>query len=291
MRLKAKLMDFALFSAVATSMEKLEKTCVIRFSPEEVQLIVTMDGLQAWSSFEAGLLFQDYAIESQNQNLIYLEVRLTNLVKALKIGMYCSSNEDGIAMKLMKYENSPCLSFFVDSVVNMRSIAIQQYVPVTVLPPRQQQAFNEPRLREQLSVYITLPKLRHLKTLFDRLKNFGENLTMQVSMKGDMLFNVHSETISTTVRYSGLEIPPLERNDDVPIDEEATRAVSIEIKKFMLFLQSHQVEPPSGIVCVIDVRMVLLIVSLNPQDAQIRYYIVILSISYFIPFFFFFFNF
>jgi hypothetical protein len=99
------------FAELIQTLDKIGKTCVVHLTPKKVEFILTSDitdGVQVWSGVNAvrtmtcliqtfrffliaslqATLFDDYRIESKNNNEIAFELSLDNVLRGLKSGIY-----------------------------------------------------------------------------------------------------------------------------------------------------------------------------------------------------------
>jgi HUS1 checkpoint protein len=105
-------------------------------------------------------------------------------------------------------------------------MTIMQDVPVQVLSPEQALQYQEPDLPEPdvrhlicfhcclkvclivlVQVYITMPPLKHIRTVIDRMKNLEQYLQLQANMAGELTLRVESEMVSVATFFRGLEHP------------------------------------------------------------------------------------
>ncbi|KAJ3089183.1 hypothetical protein HK102_007012, partial [Quaeritorhiza haematococci] len=131
------------------SLEKLSKIWVLKLSPTKVHFIVskpeTNSGIQVWSQIAADAIFEDYRIESANNNEIWLELAGEHFVRGLK----STQNAPEVTMKLTKKENLPVLSLNITSQSrNGKRICLVQDIPVRVLSPQQANDLKEPMVPE-----------------------------------------------------------------------------------------------------------------------------------------------
>ncbi len=82
---------------------------------------ITEGGVQVWSGINSLSLFEDYRIESLNNNEIAFEINLDHLQRALKSGQTAQD----ITIKLTKKNGIPFLSLAIEvQVIRSASIAI-----------------------------------------------------------------------------------------------------------------------------------------------------------------------
>lgn len=84
-------------------------------------------------------LFEEYKIESINNNEISFEINLDHLQRALKSGQYAQE----VILKLTKKNGQPFLSMSVESTQQMTII---QDVPIVLLSAQQLGQYTEPHL-------------------------------------------------------------------------------------------------------------------------------------------------
>ena len=103
---------------LSQALEKIAKSCIVCLTERKIQLILTSDatdGMQVWSGLNSSSVLKEMIIESLQQNMIYFELSLDHLHKALKSA---SGNGAEVVMKLTKKNGAPYLSFSI--VVQVR---------------------------------------------------------------------------------------------------------------------------------------------------------------------------
>jgi len=242
------------------------------FNTKKIQFILISDltdGFQVWAACNAASIFDDYIIESQNNNEISFQINLVNLLKALKSGAFAQE----IHMKLTKKDGTAFLSFAI--LVNpVKSISIAQDIPVQILTPVQLQAYTEPMLPDP-EVYIMMPPLKSLKNVIERMKNIDQYLILQANMAGEFTLKVQTDNISVATFYRKLEHPHVEGKDPPSTNPDQKAKVKVDVKKFSRFLYSHIIVPRNVICCIVEDTALVLHVLLD--DLFITYYIPVLA--------------
>jgi len=93
---------------------------VCKFDPESIQFTIvsdSMNGSQVWSQVSAESVFEDYAIASNHENTIALEMTIDHLLRTFK--SIKSGSE--VSMRLIKKNDQPFLSFTVKTQVSLLS--------------------------------------------------------------------------------------------------------------------------------------------------------------------------
>jgi len=272
MRFKAKISDVPLFIKLITAIEKIQDTCLMLLSPKKIQFVLTSDltdGFQVWAACNSASLFEDFVVESQNNNEISFYINLDNLLRALKSGQYAQD----IHMKLTKKAAIANLSFAI--LVNpVKSMTIQQDIPVEILTPVQLQNVQEPLLPDP-EVYIMLPPLKNLRNVVDRMKNLDGYLIIQANMAGELTLKVQTDNISVATFFKKLDHPLIEGKDPPTNNPDLKAKVKVDVKKFSKFLFSHIVAPKNVICCIVEDNALVLHVLLD--DLFMTYYIPVLN--------------
>jgi len=228
------------------------------------------DGVQVWSGINVSALFEEYRIESKNENEIAFEINLDNLLRALKSGQLAAH----IILKLTKVENVPFLRMSID-IQSKQLMTVQQDIPIKLLSASQLAQFSEPRLPDP-EVYIMMPALRLMRNVIDRMKNIHDYLVLMANMGGELTLKVETDMVSIATFYTGLSHPQIEGRSPPQHEPEKHAEVKVDIKKFAKFLYSYQVSPTNVILCIVEGAALVLHVLL--EDLYLTYYIpVILS--------------
>jgi len=111
-----------------------------------------------------------------------------------------------------------------------REKIITQDIPVRVLHPDTVETIMQPKVREP-DVHIQLPPLLQLKAISDRFTKLAlttstnsrystPKLVLQANMHGSLRLSLHTDTLSITSTWTGLENPELDESQlPVPIEE------------------------------------------------------------------------
>jgi len=275
MRFKARVLSdrCALFIKVCSSVQKINKDCVLHLSERKVQFILTSEvtegGVQVWSGINAASLFEDYKIESLNNNEIAFEINLDHLSRALKSGQYAQE----IVVKLTKKNGVPFLSLAIDQ--GSQQMTIIQDVPIVLLSAQQLAQYTEPQLPDP-EVHIMMPPLKLLRHVIDKMKNVSDFVSIEANMAGKMTFKVETEMVTIHTNYENLEHPQIEGRSPPRVNPDQKAEVKVDIKKFAKFLYSYQVGPTNVICCIVEGRAIVLHVLLD--DLYLTYYVPVLNV-------------
>lgn len=274
MRFVSKLINVNLLIKLIQTLDKIGKTCVVHLTPKKVEFILTSDitdGVQVWSGVNAATLFDDYRIESKNNNEIAFELSLDNVLRGLKSGQLATD----ITMKLTKKQNVPYLSILIEIQQSHQMMTVLQDIPVKLLSASQLAQFQEPHLPDP-EVWILMPPLKLLRNVIDRMKNIHDYFIITANMAGELTLKVETDMVSVATFYTNLDHPQIEGRSPPRRDQDKTAEVKVDIKKFNRFLYSYQVSPTNVILCIIENTALVLHVLL--EDLYLTYYIpVVLS--------------
>ncbi|KAJ8311186.1 hypothetical protein KUTeg_011263, partial [Tegillarca granosa] len=173
-------------------MSKLIKVCVLRITSGNWYFIL---------SERLGHFFDEYAMEgvSNDDNEIYLELAPENLVKALKTAQAAK----WIKIKLTK-KHGPCLTVDVDlPTLGTHSRTVVHDIPVSVIPRRLWQDYEEPEL-PQFDVSITMPQIKMLRNVVDKMKNLSNFVVLSANQNGEMKLLVETDMVSISTHFRDL---------------------------------------------------------------------------------------
>ncbi|KAL6609117.1 Hus1-like protein-domain-containing protein, partial [Neocallimastix sp. 'constans'] len=117
MRMKAKVIDTILLTKMLQSVEKLSKTCIMKFTEDKIYIIIAkieLTELQVWGQVASNLLLEEFTIESANNNEIWIEVRTDHVIRVLK----SAQTSIDIHCKLSKKKELSSLSFNIKRMVS-----------------------------------------------------------------------------------------------------------------------------------------------------------------------------
>lgn len=208
MRFRTEIADVSVFTRVVQSIGKVATKCIIKLTPDKIHLICPgdSDGTQIWSQLQVESLFTDYRIESNFQNQINLEVSPDTLLKALR----SASHADAVILRLAKRDKDALLSFSISAKSHTGGkLEVMQDVLIKVLKPAEMSRIVEPLCPEP-DVHIILPKLLHLRTVADHMKNLSDVLTISANQQGDLKLAVTETEVKLDTTWSKLTHPNID---------------------------------------------------------------------------------
>ncbi|PRP88712.1 checkpoint clamp complex protein [Planoprotostelium fungivorum] len=271
MRFKARVLPdkATLFQRVVSTVLQISKECVIHLTQTKMQFIlaaeITEGGMQVWSGIASNCLFEDYAIESLNNNEIAFEISLDHLQRALKSGQDASE----MLFKLVKKNGVPYLSFVIEKQ-GQQTMSIVQDVPISMLTQVQFSSYIEPHLPDP-DVQIMMPPLKILRNVIDKMKNVGEYLSIWANMAGEIRFKVESDMVTIQTSYRNLDHPQIEGKSPPRVNPELEAEGKVRVKQFSKFLYSYQVLPNNVVCCIVEGKAVVIHILLD--DLYMTYYI------------------
>ncbi|KAF9974473.1 hypothetical protein BGZ73_002097 [Actinomortierella ambigua] len=195
MRLRARLhRDFVFFKLVQ-AMEKIGKTCFIKFTPSIVafgaasgMLDTNEEGgggsVQCWARINREHIFREYRIESVINNEIYVEMRVDELTHVLRS---CALATDA-TMKMTGRSSAASLSFTIKTGEGSSRI-ITHDVPILRVMSREgaehTKAFEEPMIPDP-DVHIMLPPLDILRNVTSTYKSLANYVILSANLMGEM---------------------------------------------------------------------------------------------------------
>ncbi|KAI9184641.1 Checkpoint protein hus1 [Blastocladiella emersonii ATCC 22665] len=257
MRARAKIVNPRTLSKIASSVEKISKTCVFKLSPTQVQFIVKdpTDGTQVWCQAPANGVFEDYVVEAQFRNEVYLEVQLAYLSRAFKSMLTAHSASFRLTRAPPSEGGAPMLAVQIESESKAgRPMSIVQNVPVTPLKRQQALELREPRIPNP-DIYIILPRpLTVLKTVAERFRAMSTDVTLLANHAGSFVVQIDASAGMVETVFTGLMNPVLDGTEpQQPASQPAPEQffdVTINSKDFLKFLSCHSANPAHVICCI-----------------------------------------
>lgn len=252
--MKAKVINTILFTKMLQSVEKLNKTCVIKFTKDKIYLIVSkieLTELQVWGQVAVDLLFEEFIIESANNNEIWIELRTDQVIRVLKsaqaaIDVYC---------KLTKKTGLPSLSFNIKSMYRGDNpVLLVQDIPIRVLNLYHINEYKEPMV-PQPHVHILMPPLVSVRTIIDRMKSMSNYLTISANFNGEFILKIETEAVSVETYFKDLISPDLNQVNNSSQQDKPKNQFSecqISIIDFEKFVHSYVINPSSVICSIIE---------------------------------------
>ncbi|KAF9364841.1 hypothetical protein BGX34_000190 [Mortierella sp. NVP85] len=316
MRLRARIQRNLLFFTQAV--EKIGKSCYIKFAPEYVAFgaihgvtdnnHTTGGSIQCWSRIPMENLFHEYRIESNSNNEINLEMKVEDLLVAMR----SCTNASAVLMRMTGQRAEPYLTFTItteDHLGGMRPIT--QNVPIikimTIDGANNVSVFEEPMIPDP-EVHIMLPQLERLKHITTSYKSIAEFVVISANLAGEMILTTSDGTQqlnhddmgegSLSARYRMADKAHVETrftnlHNPVVQDDEGDHAhlvrlrtrpkefasVLVRVVDLQKVLQSQYVKPLNVICSIVPNHSVLFYVYLKDQKDDNPN----AALSYFIP--------
>lgn len=280
MKFRSKLVDIGCIQQLTKVLSvicKITKTSALILS--ETQLVFIQNerasggGASMWCQLNQADFFDDYRIEGKDEsNQIYIEVINENLLRALRSGQ----NAQSIKIKLTK-KQTPCLSFEVSlpSMVSNSRVVIHD-VPIAIIPSRFWENFQKPAI-PSYDIQISLPNLKILKNIIERMKNISGFMVLSASCNGELRCKVETEEVTATTHFTNLEI----HDDHIPPDEnedpEEKTEARIDISKLVTFLNVQQFNVNKVYCGIVHGQAVHIF--LQCSDVNFQYFIPAMNVS------------
>ncbi|KAF9283241.1 hypothetical protein BGZ68_005480, partial [Mortierella alpina] len=303
---------------LAQAVEKIGRSCFIKFTPEFVSF-GAMSGIgdsdpssgggavQCWSRLKKESLFHEYKVESNANDEIYLEMKVEDLLLAMR----SSNNASAVVMRMTGRSADAFLTFTItteDHLGNSRPIT--QNVPIvkimTADGANNTAVFTEPMIPTP-EVHIMLPQLERLRHIAASYKNISDYIVISANLDGEMVFTTcdgshifnhtpgDANTESITAKYGTAEKAHVEtrfvnlHNPLLKLSEEEEHphrerlrdrpkefaSVMIRVSDLQKVLQSHYIKPQNVICSILHDHSVLFYVYLKDTNES--------TLTYFIP--------
>lgn len=264
MRFKATITNSACLANVLQVLEKLGQTCMVHFQSKIVGFYLTTQfssSGQCFVELAVPSFFEEYRIESRSNNEIPMLINIPNLVRALR----SSERAHKTIIKLTKKNERAFLTFEITE-----NVSITQDVPISLQNVKVLSEYQEPELPEP-EVQIRMPPLGNLKTVVDRMKAVNDELTIEASSLGRMVFKVETDLVTIRTHYKDLAIKPADA--EAKDSESATASAKMAIKKFSKILNCRTLSASYALGCIVESKAFVLYVKLHQDQGHLTYYI------------------
>ncbi|KAJ9111846.1 hypothetical protein QFC20_002433 [Naganishia adeliensis] len=267
MRFRTQISNPGLMLKIIRSLKQTATTCVLKLSPEIVGFIVTgpevgPEGVQIWSQIKVSTLFDQYRIESRQNNEIHLDLNIESFAKALRSaeaalessgsarGFGWGDNDaeaeggTGVIMKLAKKNDKAVLVFEIKAYTNAgHPLQVNHDVGVFVLAPAKVKELREPCCPTP-DLFITLPSLVMLKGLATRLSHLAPRVNVSGNNQGTLTFSVENDVSqSLAVLKNGNQLIMLTpaTNSNANEDAEPQQASQLQNPANLDLTESQQI--------------------------------------------------
>ncbi|KAF8517677.1 checkpoint protein Hus1/Mec3 [Hysterangium stoloniferum] len=249
MRLRASIENVPIFLRIIQTVERLTKTCILKFSPTHMRIICDKPGdggIQVWSIIKVSTLFKDYRIQSNSNDEITIKIGSEPLIQALK----SASTSPEVVVKLAKKNDHAVLSFeIIVQTRQNKKASVTQDVNIEVMRPADVESLKEPMCPEP-DVHIFLPPLSKLRAVTDHLRQLSDIMGVSANGNGHLRLFIETDAVKVDTEWSDCKNPPIERGEDEePVEPEAYATTLVSVKSFLKFLSSHIVSTTT-IACI-----------------------------------------
>jgi HUS1 checkpoint protein len=258
---------------LVTTCRAVGEQATIHFDEEIFQIIVIQaldkGGSMLFTGNGMSKMFEEFTVQSINNNHIHFRLSLDHLDRALKSGLNATETH----FKLTKINSAP---FLTVQTRDGGSFDVVQDVPVEIIPKEEFATVIEPNLNPP-EVTIILPPLKTILLAVDRMKNLSEYITVRANMDGEMTVGVTTDMVSVNTKFVNLSHPVQEglevQRPDIWLEE------ALSIKSFRSMLLSHAVSPSAVIMCMVEKKAVVFhVLNTMSSQGQSRNYI-----TYYLP--------
>jgi HUS1 checkpoint protein len=139
-------------------------------------------------------------------------------------------------------------------------------IPVSLVPQELWKDYQEPEMPD-IDVSISLPPLKLIKSIIDKMKSLSTYITLSANMNGKLQIQLETDVVTAATYFKNL---PNHQFDQVITRSDTMYEARVEIKKFSLLLTGHF--NPTKVICnIVDGQGLQLF--LLHQDISLQYYI------------------
>lgn len=240
--------------AIITMLSKINKDTVCLIEPNVFSFVVAENYVQGtpwiWSEIGSTALFSEYVMEgvdAKTNNKIVMSFNSIKLCNAMS--MLAKGPARYVKLKLTNRQ-FPCLTVELETASSSSDSGlfrkIMHEVPMTLIPTREWSEFDIPSL-SQHSRSISLPSVRSMRNLVDKIKNLSPSMTVYYNNVGELSLVVETDLATVSSQYRNLSVtkhPAKNDPQDTAGDVEAEDEVSCRInsKQLAMLLASNQLQ-------------------------------------------------
>lgn len=254
------------FLNTVLTLSRLTKECVTNISSDKLYFIINEESASAaplvWTEICCATYFDEYIMEGVDEHYpnILLKFNPAYLARALSV---LRGSVTFVKIKLTN-KKFPCLTIDIELTSNnsVQNRRVVHHVPVNVIPRRDWSSYKFPKI-PPAQVTLTMPSLRFIRNLIDKIKNLSPSITICATSSGELSIIAETDSATVASHYRNLEIKNIDRtqfeNDADDDDDDAANnpakeievACLIDCKKtaiFLLALPMMNLELSCGIV-------------------------------------------
>ncbi|XP_017119606.1 checkpoint protein HUS1 [Drosophila elegans] len=227
------------FQAIVATLAKLARDCVMILGSRQMHFIVNEDQSSTasplvWASIAAEEYFPEYRMEAARPDQEYIVLSMSSASLGRALSVLRTGGVNNCKLKLQRIQ-FPCISVIASVLLSTSTEAreVVHDVPVTIIPASDWSAYVVPKVPNS-QLILSLPTLRLLRSLIDKLKNVSPSLEFQVNFDGELNVIATSEMSTVTSRFQKLLIRSLSGSQ-----QEAS--CSVDSRKASAFFGALQV--------------------------------------------------
>lgn len=275
MKFRGRINSPASFLKVVQVLEKSSKFAFLKLAHDSTQIIVRsdiLDSSQVWFEAATDKIFHNLKLSSST-GCIVLEVDMSSLAKALKSS---AGSEVECELRLVKKGNTACISVILIPQT-LAAVKVCHDFPVRVLGQAEAASLVEPEL-PQPAVQITLPAMRDLKAIVDRLKSNASHFNLSANFHGEFSISVQTETMTLGTVFRNLENisvsgRPSQSQTALPRDGIS---VCVDAKKLTRPLFAHSLQPSRCVASFIPDKVVVIHALLADEELFFSFFVPVL---------------
>eukprot|EP00762_Andalucia_godoyi_P007221 ANDGO_08009.mRNA.1 Checkpoint protein hus1 homolog len=277
MKFRGRLNSPSSFLKIVQVLEKSSKFAFLKLAQDTTQIIIRsdiLDSSQVWFEGATSKIFHNLKLASATDSIV-LEVDLSSLSKALRSSSvsHASAAEIECELRLVKKGNTACLSVILIPQT-LAAVKVNHDIPIRVLGHAEAASLVEPVLPHP-AVQITLPALRDLKAIVDRLKSNATQFSLSASFHGEFSISVQTDTMTLGTVFRNLEnISSTGR----PSQSQTSRgaepiSVWVDAKKLARPLFAHNLQPSRCVASFIPDRVIVIHALLADEELFLSFFV------------------
>ncbi|XP_063987451.1 checkpoint protein HUS1-like isoform X1 [Diachasmimorpha longicaudata] len=252
------------FTNIIGAIAKISKFCVLQLTPHEVCFTVFDDRQpMVWAELSRDHFFSEYLVEGlSSENKICLEFDAVMLSKSLT-----SLKQSATSVKIkLTNKQQPCLTLEIELCsATSDSWHCVHDVPIRMVARKEWPSYHPPDI-PAFHISLDLPQLKHLKNVAEKMKNLSPLLSIFASNDGILILRIETDSACVSTHFPSLDI-----HQESETGEERI-AVTVDIKKFLMFLAWDSVHPETVKCSILRDKLVYLHLNLN-DNFKIHYFL------------------
>ncbi|EJU04992.1 hypothetical protein DACRYDRAFT_114292 [Dacryopinax primogenitus] len=249
MKFRAEVSNVKYFYQVVQSVEKVAKKCIIRLSPESIEIICAEgneEGIQVWSKINKACLYPEtlftgYRVQSNADNIICADIVTDSLVSVLRdLATTGKSGTRDTVMKLAKRNDQAVFVFETKD-----------------------------------HVHVVIRSLGQMRGAVEKMKVLDDKIMFSANNRGELILSAETKDKDNSIRTTWVNLthPTIEAGEGAPPrdppDPEKHFGATMSAASLLKFMSTATINKTTCIACICENHCLIMYVYIgDPSDSN-----------------------